>query len=105
MHLLLIGLPNVGKSSIYNILTNNKKNIIHSKKGTTRDWHFDYIEDYKDYISKAVKFSSDLDYLSQIRMNLREKALKSPVFDAERFSEHFSNMLWNIWKNFVEKKK
>ena len=67
-----------------------------------QDW---ISEDYKDYISKAVKFSSDLDYLSQIRMNLREKALKSPVFDAERFSEHFSNMLWNIWKNFVEKKK
>ena len=38
-------------------------------------------------------------------MNLREKALKSPVFDAERFSEHFSNMLWNIWKNFVDQKK
>ena len=67
-----------------------------------QDW---ISEDYKDYISKAVKFSSDLDYLSQIRMNLREKALKSPVFDAERFSEHFSNMLWNIWKNFVDQKK
>ena len=46
MHLLLIGLPNVGKSSIYNILTKNDKNIIHSKEGTTRDWHFDYISDY-----------------------------------------------------------
>ena len=45
MHLLLIGLPNVGKSSIYNILTKNNKNIIHSKQGTTRDWHSDYIED------------------------------------------------------------
>jgi len=67
-----------------------------------QDW---ISEDYKDYISKAVKFSSNLDYLSQIRMNLREKALKSPVFDAERFSEHFSNMLWNIWKNFVDQKK
>jgi len=48
MHLLLIGLPNVGKSSIYNILTKNDKNIIHSKEGTTRDWHSDYINDYKD---------------------------------------------------------
>ena len=47
MLLLLLGLPNVGKSSIYNILTKNDKNIIHSKEGTTRDWHFDNIENYK----------------------------------------------------------
>ena len=39
MNFFLIGQPNVGKSSIYNILTNNNKNIIHSKEGTTIDWH------------------------------------------------------------------
>ena len=39
MKLLLLGQPNVGKTSIYNILTNSKKNIIHSTKGTTRNWH------------------------------------------------------------------
>ena len=39
MHFLLIGKPNVGKSSIYNILTSSEKNIIHREEGTTRDWH------------------------------------------------------------------
>ncbi len=39
MHYLLIGKPNVGKSSIYNILTASQKNIIHKEEGTTRDWH------------------------------------------------------------------
>ena len=39
MHYLLIGKPNVGKSSIYNILTASNKNIIHKEEGTTRDWH------------------------------------------------------------------
>ena len=39
MNFLLIGKPNVGKSSIYNILTSGKKNIIHKQEGTTRDWH------------------------------------------------------------------
>ena len=38
MNFLLIGKPNVGKSSIYNILTSSK-NIIHKEEGTTRDWH------------------------------------------------------------------
>jgi GTP-binding protein len=39
MNFLLIGKPNAGKSSIYNILTSGKKNIIHKEEGTTRDWH------------------------------------------------------------------
>ena len=43
MNFLLIGKPNVGKSSIFNILTYGKKNIIHKKEGTTRDWHINVI--------------------------------------------------------------
>ena len=43
MNFLLFGRPNVGKSSIYNILTGQKKNIIHIDEGTTRDWHKDEI--------------------------------------------------------------
>ena len=39
MNFLLIGKPNAGKSSIYNILTSGKNNIIHKEEGTTRDWH------------------------------------------------------------------
>ena len=39
MNYLLIGRPNVGKSSIYNILTGSNSNIIHKDSGTTRDWH------------------------------------------------------------------
>ena len=39
MNYLLIGRPNVGKSSLYNILSGTNKNIIHKVEGTTRDWH------------------------------------------------------------------
>ena len=45
MNYLLIGKPNVGKTSIYNILTGFDSNITHSKVGTTRDWHFEKIKD------------------------------------------------------------
>ena len=57
-------------------------------------------ENYQEYISKAVKFTSNLEQLSKIRKNLRKIALNSPVFDAPRFADHFSNMLWKIWKKF-----
>jgi len=44
MNYLLIGKPNVGKSSIYNILTGFNSNIVHADVGTTRDWHSEKIE-------------------------------------------------------------
>ena len=58
-----------------------------------------------EYISKAIKFSSNIDLLSKIRTSLREKALQSSVFDASRFAEHFSKMLWEMWNSFVSKIK
>ena len=62
-----------------------------------KDW---IAENHDEYVSIAMKFSSNLDELSKIRMNLRQIALQSPVFDAPRFAEHFSKMLWEMWKKF-----
>lgn len=50
MNYLLIGRPNVGKSSIYNILIGSKHNIVHSDAGTTRDWHKGLINNTSSYI-------------------------------------------------------
>ena len=44
MKFLLVGKPNVGKSSIYNILCGSNLNIIHKDSGTTRDWHEERFE-------------------------------------------------------------
>ena len=57
-------------------------------------------ENYEDYILKAKKFSSDINELSKIRTSLRQSCLQSPVFDSKRFSKHFDQMLWKIWKDF-----
>ena len=65
------------------------------------DW---VAKNHTEYISKAVKFSSNLDQLSKIRVNLRQVALRSPVFDSQRFVEHFSTMLWDMWKKYCKKK-
>ena len=59
---------------------------------------------HEEYISKSLEFASDIKQLSKIRKTLRQIAIKSPVFDAIRFSEHFSDMLWDIWDNFKKKK-
>ena len=60
-----------------------------------KDW---IAENPDEYVSKAIKFSSNFDELSKIRMNLRQISLQSPIFDAPRFAEHFSRMLWEMWK-------
>ena len=66
---------------------------------------YDWIaENHNEYVSLALKFSSNLDELSKIRMSLRKKALQSPVFDAPRFVEHFSKIFWKIWEEFKAKK-
>tara|TARA_B100001123_G_scaffold449108_1_gene613093 strand:+ start:1595 stop:3574 length:1980 start_codon:yes stop_codon:yes gene_type:complete len=57
----------------------------------------------EDYVEKAIKFSSDTNQLSKIRASLRNTALQSPVFDAPKFANHFSDMLWTIWNNFSKK--
>ena len=61
------------------------------------DW---IAKNYDEYVSKAIKFSSNIDQLAKIRMNLRQTFLQSPVCDAPRFAEHFSKMLWDMWKKF-----
>ena len=48
MNFLLIGRPNAGKSSLYNILTSGKNNIIHKEEGTTRDWHKSIVKDLEN---------------------------------------------------------
>ena len=35
--LVIMGRPNVGKSTLINLLTNKKVSIVNSKAGTTRD--------------------------------------------------------------------
>ena len=44
MKILILGMPNVGKTSLYNSITLDDTNIIHKTIGTTRDWHSSYLK-------------------------------------------------------------
>jgi GTP-binding protein len=76
MNYLLIGQPNVGKTSIYNILTGSNINIVHSEAGTTRDWHKELIIDSSSYVFdtpgiliKNKKLSKENNFLLKNNIN------------------------------------
>ena len=56
-----------------------------------------------DYVKKVIYFASDLDYLSNLRSELRENVLKSPLFEAERFADNLGNAYHAMWDNYQNK--
>jgi len=50
-----------------------------------------------DYVRKAVEFSFNLKRLEYQRSTLRDRVLKSPLFDTNRFAKNFSAALWGMW--------
>ena len=71
----VVGRPNVGKSSLVNLLLEDEKNIVTNKAGTTRDSIDSYFKKYNQEfvlvdtagIRKKSKVKEDLEYYSVIR--------------------------------------
>lgn len=61
------------------------------------DW---VANDENEYVKKAIKFSTDLELLTEINKNLRRKALKSPLFNSTLFAEQLNSAFWKMWNNF-----
>ncbi len=59
-----------------------------------QDW---IAADETDFLTRAVAHASDLERLAQLRANLRQQALDSPLFDGARFALHLENALHDIW--------
>ncbi len=53
--------------------------------------------DPKGYLEIALDLANDLDRLSEMRANMREKISKSPLLDAQRFAENFNKLLRTMW--------
>ena len=49
-----------------------------------------------DYVEKAVKFSKNKSYLTNLKIELGNLARKSPLFDSKNYSNDFYEMLLNI---------
>jgi protein O-GlcNAc transferase len=54
-----------------------------------------------DYVNKAVQFTSDFEQLALLRASLRERVLRSPLFDTPRFAQHFAEAIQGIWRHQV----
>jgi predicted O-linked N-acetylglucosamine transferase (SPINDLY family) len=59
------------------------------------DW---IAKDEPDYIQKAIKFAINKKYLTNLKIELRNLALKSSLFDSKNYSNDFYEMLLNIKK-------
>lgn len=54
-----------------------------------------------DYVAQAVAWGNagpeKLQQLAELRQGLRERALRSPLFDAGQFARDFEQALWGMW--------
>ena len=52
---------------------------------------------HDDYVEKAAAFAADLEGLAARRETLRDRVLRTPLFDTRRFAGHFGDALWGMW--------
>jgi predicted O-linked N-acetylglucosamine transferase (SPINDLY family) len=54
--------------------------------------------DDDEYVEKAVRFSTDVRTLAELRRGLRDQVVRSPLFDGARFARGFESALWQMWE-------
>ncbi len=58
-----------------------------------------------DYVERAASHSGDLNRLAELRGGLRSQVLRSPMFDAQRFADHFESALRGMWQKWCDEQK
>jgi protein O-GlcNAc transferase len=58
--------------------------------------------DAADYLTKATGFAGDLSALADLRGGLRARVLASPLFDTDRFANHFEAAVAEMWARWAE---
>ena len=97
MNFLLIGKPNAGKSSIYNILTSGKNNIIHKEEGTTRDWHKSKIRNSSNlvlYDTPGVIIQNHI--INKIEFSSLFKVIHKFIYVIDYKSKNYENEIESI---------
>lgn len=62
------------------------------------DWIADNAE---EYLTRALAHAANLDQLAQLRSDLRQKVLASPLFDAPRFARNLEEALLGMWRQKI----
>ncbi len=55
-------------------------------------------ETEEDYVERAHSFSGRIEWLAGVRATLRDRVLKSPLFDSEAFALNFIDAMWGMWR-------
>jgi len=58
--------------------------------------------DQDEYVAKAVAFAASIGDLTTLRAGLRNRVVRSPLFDAPRFARHFEAALCGMWEKWCE---
>ena len=93
--LSIVGHPNVGKSSIFNLLTESNRSIVSEIPGTTRD-SIDYLINYDD---KNIKFidTAGLRKRGQIDPGIEKQSFSCRFFSLPASNFRFFNFLDIRW--------
>ena len=99
MNFLLIGKPNAGKSSLYNLLTSGKNNIIHKEEGTTRDWHKSSVKDFRNifiYDTPGVIIQNDK--INNVHFSNLFNSIDKLIYVVDFKEKNFENEIQSINK-------
>ena len=55
-----------------------------------------------DFVNQAIFFAENPEKLDELKINLAEKARKSPLCDAELFAKNFEIKMWEVWQKFLK---
>ena len=92
-----MGVPVLTKKG-FKFASRTTESIIHNSGMS--DW---VANDENEYVKKAIKFSTNLELLTQINKSLRQAALESPLFNSTLFAKQLNNAFWEMWNNFILK--
>jgi protein O-GlcNAc transferase len=92
---LWMGVPVISKVGNH-FLSRLGESIAHNSYLT--DW---IASDDNEYVAKAVAFSRDLAELELLRASLRDRISTAPLFDTQKFAQHFENALKEMWRTFA----
>ncbi len=107
---VLVGKPNVGKSSIFNLVAGHRKALVHDRAGTTRDVNEEkiYAEPKSFYLRDTGGYTYDGEFSGSVRKKIKEALedaelvlLVVDVNDVGAMDEEIARFLRSVHDNVV----